>query len=499
MTTDSPQPPREGLIDLVRRIHRGFLNGVAEVQLADGRRRLHFVDGELYLSSDHPLAGVLGPLLGTDAAGGQPTAGAAQIRALMARVAFLLSAWNEEGQAVFSPSEGASEDDLVGPLPTVLLLMEWAAAGNEEALLDALGGTEAEVEAVPRRSAPAANAARLLDPHASVLLSRLSRTTTVGDLIRQSGTGGSRVVVDLTRLRAAGLVQVNAAEPERPEPQIPGLAPPPAAPDVVRRFAERVGRELKSMPLVLDASSHRSRLADLLSRAGGLTAYELLGIGAAASDAEVHEAYQRVARLTHPDHAARLDLAGGDRPLWFLFEQVTAAYLTLSQRERRRRYDERLAGLARLTPPRPPDGEERKGMARSYYERAEALIDAEDFHFAIELLKQAVHTHPRPEYYVLLGRAQAKNPNWLRHAMDSYRKAVELGAEDPRISVALGRLCEEMENFAEARRHYDAALSRNPADPDARAGMARLSVREERSEEDQPRRWSLASLFVRRK
>jgi tetratricopeptide (TPR) repeat protein len=260
------------------------------------------------------------------------------------------------------------------------------------------------------------------------------------------------------------------------------------APDVLQRFAERIGRDLAGRPLVLDADSHRSRLADQLAHAGGQTAYELLAVSSSANEAEVHEAYQRLARLAHPHHAARLELAGGDRPLWLLFEQATAAYLALSQPERRRRYDERLAGMSRPPATRTPSGAERRNLARSYYERAEALIDAEDFHFAIELLKQAVHTHPRPEYYVLLGRAQAKNPNWLRHALDSYRKALDLGAEDPRISIALGRLCEEMEQFEEARRHYESALGQNPAEPDARAGLARLSVRTG-GEEEKPRSW----------
>ncbi len=491
-----------GLVDLVRRIHAEGLSGLLEVRLPEGRRRLVFVDGELHLTPDHPLAGTLAPVLEALAEPGDAAAahgGAAQLRALMARIAFLLVSWSRQGEARLVPREVDGEV-LVGPLPTVLLLMEWAAAGDPDTLLAQLGGGTAEVMAEPRRTASAALAARLLDPQAAVLLSRLTRVTSLDDLLRQSAASRARVLADLARLHAAGLVR-RVADGEvvaRHEPAT-GVAPPPVSPDVVHRYAERVGRELASHPLVLDADSHRSRLADLLSRAGGLTAYELLGLGAAATDAEVHEAYQRLARLTHPSHAARLQLAGGERPLWLLFEQVSAAYLTLSQPEPRRRYDRRLAGIAATAPPKVPRPDEERNLARSYYERAEALVDAEDFHFAVELLKQAVHTHPRPEYYVLLGRAQAKNPNWLRHAVDSYRKAVELGAEDGRISLALGRLCEEMENFDEARRHYESALARNPAEPDARAGLARLSGRPDAAEqvhaEARRRRWSLASLF----
>lgn len=498
-------PGGVALTTLVESVHRERLSGIAAVHLPEGVRRLHFVDGELHLTADHPLAGALEPRLAAlhGDAGRGPGGSAAELRALMTRIAFLLAAWSEQGRVEFRPQ--IVEEELVGPLPTVLILMEWAAAGDEETLLAALGGDEAEVSAAGRRSDAARLAARLLDPHAAVLLSRLARPVSIDDLLRQSATGPTQVLADLARLRAAGLVSTEGGgAPAAEEAPVRGIAPQPVAPDVLQRFAERVGRELASRPLVLDADSHRSRLADLLSRAGGLTAYELLDVGGSAGDQEIHEAYQRLARLAHPRHAERLDLAGGDRPLWLLFEQVTAAYLTLSQPERRRRYDRRLAAVGaggrRATPAH--RGGEVKSLARSYYERAEALIDAEDFHFAIELLKQAVHTHPRPEYYVLLGRVQAKNPNWLRHAMDSYRKAMDLGAEDPRISIALGRLCEEMENYGEARRHYQSALSHNPAEPDARAGLARLAARErgedgEGEGEGGAKRWGLGWLFGR--
>ena len=498
------------LVDLVRRAHAETLSGVLEVELADGRRRLVFLDGELHLPSDHPLAGTLEPMLAflADEREAAVHGGAAEIRALMTRIAFLLASWSQQGSARFIPS-GVAGENLVGPLPTVLLLMEWAAAGDVDTLLERLGGRAVQVVAeagneVPHRGASAGLAARLLDPHAAVLLARLSRPTRIDDLLRQSAASSARVLADLARLEAAGLVRCLAAGETAPREPTFGVALPPVSPDVLRRYAERIGREIESLPLALDADSHRSRLADLLSRSGGLTAYELLGLDSAAADAEIHQAYRRLARLTHPGHADHLDLAGGARPLWLLFEQVTSAYLTLSQPERRRRYDERLAGMAAAAPPKPRE-DEVDGLARSYYERAEALVDAEDFHFAVELLKQAVHTHPRPEYYVLLGRAQARNPNWLRHAVDSYRKAMDLGAEDPRISLALGRLCEEMENFDEARRHYESALARNPAEPDARAGLARLAGRREDVDSERSgaearrRRWSLSSLFGQRR
>lgn len=544
------EPSARILTDLVASVHAEGLTGEVIVDVPEGQRRLYFVRGDLHLPSDHPLAGALRPILaelardegsviGSSSAGVTAGVGTAKLRAVMTRIATLLDNWSRQGWATFHPA-ARSAGELVGPLPTALLLMEWAAEGDEEGLVERLGGESRWVSLVPRRSASAALAARLVDPHAAVLLSRLARPAMLGDLVRQSSTPRLAVLADVARLQAAGLVTLDetavaatvmspaagprpgaaasrgpggvvddgvsdGAEGASPLPSaqpadLPpstGVIPRPASKDVVHRYAERIGRELEVRPLVLDTESHRSRLSDLLTRAGGLTAYELLEVDGTAPGPEVHEAFQRLARLAHPSHGERLDLAEGERPLWLLFEQAVSAYLALSQPERRRRYDDRLQGLATSSMPLPrPD--ERQQLARSYYERAEALLDAEDFHFAVELLKQAVHTHPRPEYYVLLGRAQAKNPNWLRHALHSYRKAVELGADDSPTSLALGRLCEAMENFAEARRHYEAALAKNPAEPDARAGLARLTSLEGASNEGPRSRWSIGSLFRKR-
>ncbi|HUO85905.1 MAG TPA: DnaJ domain-containing protein, partial [Thermoanaerobaculia bacterium] len=438
----SSHPP---VLQLVRRVHRERLSGVVEVEVGEETRRLVMRRGELHLPADHPLARALAPLLAAESPRPVRPGAAGELRGIMARIAFLVRSWH--GPARFLHGEG-TDGAMVGPLPTRLLLMEWAAAHGAQDLSRRLGGEEAELVAVAALDRPAARTARLLDPQAAVLLSRLSRPTRVGDLLRQAGGSPARVLADLARLAEAGLI-ARRQEPAAAEP--PAEVEPAVAPDLLRRHAERVGRDLAVRPLALDAASHRSRLAELAAEPPSTGAYRLLGLEVGASKQAIDAAYQRLARLTHPSHGGRLGIGAGDEGLLRRhFERVTAAYLTLSQPGRRSRHELEIASP--VTAERPAD--EARQLARSYYERAEALIEAEDFHFAIELLKEAVSSHPRPEYYVLLGRVQAKNPTWLRHAVDSYRRALDLGADDGRVSVALGRLCEEMEQLDEAERHY---------------------------------------------
>src|SRR5947208_11753099 len=61
--------------------------------------------------------------------------------------------------------------------------------------------------------------------------------------------------------------------------------------------------------------------------------YSLLGVERGASLAEIKRAYKRLARKYHPD------INPGDRTSAAHFRQIAEAYETLSDPDRRRRYD----------------------------------------------------------------------------------------------------------------------------------------------------------------
>jgi curved DNA-binding protein CbpA len=214
-------------------------------------------------------------------------------------------------------------------------------------------------------------------------------------------------------------------------------------------FSERIGRSLAERPLEIDLAEHHERVAALVREVGGASFYQLLAVGPTASPEKVHEGYERVARLVHPSNAPQLGLEGREGVLEVLFERATAAYVTLSHPGRRRDYDRELgpdawpeSGIGRSR------AEENRARARGYFARASAYLAKDEFHFAIELLREAVRIDPQAKYYALLGDLQTRNPNWLRHAADSYARALEIGGPDPQVEEAMARVRQRMADVA---------------------------------------------------
>jgi curved DNA-binding protein CbpA len=212
-------------------------------------------------------------------------------------------------------------------------------------------------------------------------------------------------------------------------------------------FTERIGRSLAERPLDIDVVEHRERVAALLREVGGASFYQLLAVGPTATPEKVHEGYERLARIVHPSHAPYLGLQGREDVLAVLFERATAAYITLSHPGRRRDYDSEL-GPNGWAPPEPgrSRAEENRDRARGLFNRATEFVAKEEYHFAIELMREAVRIDPQAKYFARLAELQEKNARWLHQAIDSYTRALELGGPDPQLEEALARLQRRMQS-----------------------------------------------------
>jgi curved DNA-binding protein CbpA len=211
----------------------------------------------------------------------------------------------------------------------------------------------------------------------------------------------------------------------------------------LKLFAGRIARNLEGRPLDLPAAAHREAVAEMVRRLGAAAGYyEILGVDPAAPVLEIHEAYERAARLVHPNHAQRLGLTGREGVLTLLFERWTEAYLSLSHPDSRKQYDRERPDWSSA----PRAAVARAQEAHRLYEQARILAGAEKYHAAVELLREVVRTTPKADYLALLGLLQTKNPFWLHSAEEHLRRAIALGAQDPALPAALAEVQRRIES-----------------------------------------------------
>lgn len=457
--TGFPSPPSDdvprSLAEVVREVYLARASGAVRVAgVDDAPPVLRFREGELYVTTQ-AAPDLAAALAATSAA----TDGGEAVEAAVRRLA---RRYPPEARAVFAPASD-SPPRLVGPAPAVWLALELAVHGRDAAgLAAALGGAGTRLRA-PVRQSPALSQITGLDAEMSQALALLGERPTVDSLLDGSRGPALAVLRGFAKLHAVGLA----------EPLVGGEERSRDARSVVR-LEERVAESLATSPLALAVGEHRQRLADTLARLSDLDHYALLDVAHDADAAVVAAAYDRVARWAHPVHAARLGLGARDEPLRVVFERASEAYLTLSDPARRVAYNRMIGLQVGVAIDAEKRREEKRDMARRFYRRAATAFGEHDFGTAVDLLTEACRLDPRPEHWALLGRAQARNPNWGERALASLERAVALAPEEPGYCVLLGQQLEKLGRREAARQQYERALRLAPDQPQARQGLDRL-------------------------
>ncbi len=450
---------------VVRSVYLGRRSGLVEVDLGDREVGLFFRHGELYLDRDDPIALKISPLLaraGSERPAADPELGSA--------VESLAREFCPRPDVAAKFSRERIVVELTGPLPTVRFVQELAIHGcDENQLLERLGGESQLLRT--SSGTPALEQLPGLETDMAQVMVTLARPASVSSLLRGAGSDRLTVLRALVKLWSVGLVRVGEGAAEEQE-----WAGSVLSARLLEQFTARIAENLESEPLELDAEAHRARLGRLLSSLGQMNYYQLLEIDPRADSEDIFTAYSALARVVHPSHATRLGLEGREVAVSVMFEKATEAYLTLSDPRRRASYNTVAGVHVRVAVDEEQRDEEKRAIAEQNYRRAASCLSQMDFSLAVDLLKEAARMDPRPEYFARLGLAQSKNPNWHRHAVESYRRAVELDPDNAGTRAAYGTLLEEMDRGDDARKQYKEALDLMPDNPDAQAGLDRLGT-----------------------
>jgi tetratricopeptide (TPR) repeat protein len=229
----------------------------------------------------------------------------------------------------------------------------------------------------------------------------------------------------------------------------------------------------------------------------------VLGVARTATDAEIKDAYFRLAKRFHPDAHHSGSLGDLRDSLEAVFIRLGEAYETLRDPRRRADYEHRLGrvmaagpapGAARgdvpaPAPEAPPDPEAEAAQAEFDLRRAAKLFEMEKYWDAIQLLEPAVDKlapRLRSRGRVLLARCDLKNPKWAKRAEEILLVTTR---EDPKATDAwalLGQLYAGKGLQSRAQSMYRKVLDLSPEHEEALKFMAALPPAEAKDPDEPP-------------
>jgi curved DNA-binding protein CbpA len=183
--------------------------------------------------------------------------------------------------------------------------------------------------------------------------------------------------------------------------------------------------------------------------------YAILGVPRTASAHEIRAAYVRLARERHPDLFR--DPKEKEKAQTF-FQDLTTAYNTLYNENRRREYDQE------HDRPKPKTPDE---IAQDAFDRASGLAEqGGSLDEVLTLLRTAVHHRPAEgRYHAALGRLLGKRTTYAREAIQCLEKASQLTPDNAVYHADLALLLLKQGLKVRAQKAIAIAVKLAPYDP----------------------------------
>jgi len=205
----------------------------------------------------------------------------------------------------------------------------------------------------------------------------------------------------------------------------------------------------------------------LRSTLPSMTFYQILDIPRTATEEEVKKAYFQMARRFHPDRFERKLVAEYKDQIDAVFDAITNAYRTLSNKEARRIYDVKSGSVSTQE-----DVQDSFHKAEIKFRQGKTLYSQGRMDEAIAYLEEAVRVRKnKGDYYLLLAMAESKIPAYVRKAEKDFLKAIQLEPWNAEGFVGLGLLYKAEDLKTKAIRQFEKALE---ADPEHAAALEAL-------------------------
>ena len=354
-----------------------------------------------------------------------------------------------------------------------------------------------------------------LSPADGFVLSRVDGVTSAREVVQMIPLPAEQTQKSLLGLLSTGVVEYAGVRRPRdasapappastapPPPTSPAAPPPSPAPAPPPASAAAPTPPPAPLGVVDEKAAERRR--EILEAWEGLknrNHFEVLGLSRSAGEAEVKEAYFRLAKRFHPDVHHGASLSDLRDKLEAVFIRLGEAYDELRDPRKRGEYEARLGrprprpaappgdaggGPATAAPPEPsapegpPDPEEQARLGEEVVRRAAKLLDQAKAleqekpdqpehqrltYDAIQLLEpvhQTLQGKTRLRAQLLLARGWAKNPKWAKRAEELLLVASRENPQSPEPWTMLGAIYAGKGLRSRATTMYRKALELNP-------------------------------------
>jgi tetratricopeptide (TPR) repeat protein len=235
------------------------------------------------------------------------------------------------------------------------------------------------------------------------------------------------------------------------------------------------------------------------------THFQVLGLERTATEAQVKEAYFRLARRFHPDVHHDPALADLRDKIEAIFVRLGEAYEVLRNPRIRAKYESQInpapasPAPATSAPAAPAVNKEQEAKdAAIAIKRAGRLLSSEMYWDAIQVLEPAVLRavgKPRQEGRVLLARAYMKNVNWLKQGEELLQEVMKEDPSHAEACLLLAQIYRDQGLKTRAAHMLRKAVELLPDNLEVRAELEKLTEHE--PETGSARSGLLKRLFTR--
>lgn len=347
-----------------------------------------------------------------------------------------------------------------------------------------------------------------LSPADGYVLSRVDGTLSAREIIQMNSAPADETMRSLHGLLCTGILEYLPLPPKlTPKPEArkgPAAAPAPAPAPQTSPAPVAASAEAGLQPVPLEKAappdkgddSRRREILDAYQTLRAKNHFEVLGIPRGSTEAQIKEAYFRLAKRFHPDShhdPALVDLAD---KLEAVFIRLGEAYELLRNAHSRASYEAALGARSAAPPstaptpdaPAAPDPARDAQLAEQSFRKAEKHFEKEQYWDAIQLLEPALpHAQGKSKtrVRVLLAKCYLKNPKWVKRAEEQLQNAVreEPGSADAHF--LLGTIYKSGGLKSRALHAFQKVLELKPDHEKAAAELAELQP-EGPSEEPSP-------------